>query len=75
MYYALAVLIGLLIGVTRQPGVPFFVLMAAIGIGASFIRSQWLDARAWSRVDLSWGLVFVATLLPSAWLSRNWPFA
>jgi hypothetical protein len=75
VYYALAVLLGLLVGVTREPGLPFFVLLLAGGLGASFVRSQWLDARAWSRVDLSWGLILVAALLPAAWLSRTWPFA
>jgi hypothetical protein len=75
VYYALAVLLGLLVGVTRQPGVPFFALLLVGGIGASFVRSQWLGARAWSRVDLSWGLILVAALLPAAYLSRTWPFA
>ena len=75
VYYALAVLLGLLVGVTREPGVPFFILLLVGGIAASFVRSQWLGARAWSRTDLSWGLILVAALLPAASLSRNWPFA
>jgi uncharacterized membrane protein HdeD (DUF308 family) len=75
VYYALAVLLGLLVGVTRQPGLPFFALLLAGGLGASFVRSQWLGARAWSRVDLSWGLIVVAALLPAAYLSRTWPFS
>ncbi len=75
VYYALAVLLGLLVGVTRQPGVPFFALLLVGGIAASFVRSQWLHARAWSRVDLSWGLILAASLLPAAYLSRAWPFA
>jgi hypothetical protein len=74
VYYALAVLLGLLVGVTRQPSVPFFALLLVAGIGASFVRSQFLGARAWSRFDLSWGLILVATLLPAAYLSRTWPF-
>jgi hypothetical protein len=75
VYYALAVLLGLLVGVTRQPSVPFFALLLVGGVAASVVRSQWLGARAWSRADLSWGLIFVATLLPAAYLSRTWPFA
>ena len=75
VYYALAGLLGALVGVTHEPGVPFFVLLLVGGLAASFVRSRWLGARAWSRVDLSWGLILVAALLPAAWLTRNWPFA
>ena len=75
VYYALAVLLGLLVGVTREPSIAFFVLLLVGGLGASFVRSQWLEARAWSRVDLSWGLILLATLLPTAYLSRTWPVA
>ena len=75
VYYGFAIALGLLVGVTRAPGLPFFVLLLAGGVAAAFVRSQWLGARAWSRVDLSWGLVFVVTFLPSAWIARTWPFA
>jgi hypothetical protein len=75
VYYGFAIALGLLVGVTRTPGLPFFVLLIVGGVAAAFVRSQWLGARAWSRVDLSWGLVFLASLLPAAWIARTWPFA
>lgn len=75
VYYGFAIALGLLVGVTRAPALPFFVLLIAGGVAAAFVRSQWLGARAWSRVDLSWGAVFIASLLPAAWIARTWPFA
>jgi hypothetical protein len=75
VYYGFAVALGLLVGVTRQPGIPFLILLIAGGVAAAFVRSLWLGARAWSKVDLSRGLVFASTLLTVAWDARNSPFA
>jgi hypothetical protein len=74
LYYALAAAAGIVLALPSRPNVLAWAVIIGAGVGAALIRSQWLRARAWSRTDLSWGVVFLVVFLPLAFLLRAWPF-
>ena len=74
LYYALAAAAAIVLALPSPTGVLGFAVIVGCGVGAAVLRSQWLHARAWSRADLSWGLVFLVVLVPLALLLRGWPF-
>jgi hypothetical protein len=75
LYYALAIAAGLVLALPSRSGVIGWAVILGGGIGAALIRSQWLHARPWSRVDISWILLCAAVFVPLALLLRTWPFA
>ena len=74
LYYALAVAAAIVLALPSRPDVLGWAVIIGAGVGAAVVRSQWLKARAWSRTDLSWGVVFAIVFVPLALALRTWPF-
>jgi hypothetical protein len=74
IYYASALLAGLIAGLRMLPEPVQFGVVLGIGVFALIYRSVVLHVGPWTRVDLAWGVVFVLTFLPIAGLLGHWPF-
>ena len=75
VYVALAVALGLLVGLGLLPEPWGLAIAIAGGIVAWYIRARIIHASAWSRTDMLWSAFFVVAFLPAAWLAHRWPFS
>jgi hypothetical protein len=74
LYYAFAVAAAIVLALPNRPDALGWAVIIGAGVGAAIVRSQWLHAQAWSRTDLSWGVVFAVVFVPLALILRTWPF-
>jgi uncharacterized protein (DUF2062 family) len=74
LYYGVAAALGVFVALNPLPEPWQLVAVLLAGVGATLIRSQLLHAAAWSRTDLTWVLIFLATWAPASWLLHRWPF-
>ena len=75
LYYATAAGLGLFVAADLLPEPWQFLVVLLAGVGATLIRSQLLRAAPWSRADVVWVAMFLATWAPASWLLHRWPFA
>jgi hypothetical protein len=74
LYYGVAAVSGLFVALDPLPEPWQLITVLVFGIAAALIRSRLLHAAAWSRTDLTWGLIFLAAWLPASLLLHRWPF-
>jgi hypothetical protein len=74
LYYGVAAALGVFVALDPLPEPWQFVAVLLGGVGATVIRSRLLHAAPWSRSDLTWVLIFLATWLPASALLHRWPF-